>query len=202
MSNNKKFLINYDTKAPNTKAPNTKAPNTKAPNTKAPNTKAPNTKDKFILRNNINNDNIHGTYILPETKSELIDMESQLKKSSITTKNKTEKILDDNSYGAIFSAGRGFGNLNVANDIRYADSSRLDSKEYREQRETMQTFDYQFSYLDRNFQNPDNIVMPIPRGGESTRKQNQLNIDTMRNPVVNYNISNNIINDKKINFKY
>ena len=35
-------------------------------------------------------------------------------------------------------------------------------------------FDYQFNYLDKNFQNPNNPVLPFPRGGETTRKQNQL----------------------------
>jgi hypothetical protein len=158
-----------------------------------------NKKNKFFIRYDLTDDNMHGTYAMSDKKSDLIDMESQLKKSSHITKNKIEKISENNNYGSNFCAGRGFGNLNIANDMRYADSSRLDTKEYREQRETQQTFDYQFSYLDRNFQDPSHIVMPMPRGGESTRKQNQLNIDTMRNPVVNYNI----INDKKkIDFKY
>jgi hypothetical protein len=58
-------------------------------------------------------------------------------------------------------------------------------------------FDHQFSYLDRNFQDPNHIVMPIPRGGESTRSQNQLNIDMMRDSK----LKDTKIN-KKIDFNY
>ena len=46
--------------------------------------------------------------------------------------------------------------------------------------EKQQMFDFQFQYLDKNFQDPNHLVMPIPRGGESTRKQNQLSVNTMR----------------------
>ena len=41
-------------------------------------------------------------------------------------------------------------------------------------------FDYQFQYLDKNFQDPNHIVMSMPRGGVQTRKQSQLQVDTMR----------------------
>jgi hypothetical protein len=43
--------------------------------------------------------------------------------------------------------------------------------------------------------------MPIPRGGESTRKQTQLAVDTMRNPNVMYGMNQEEKN-KKIDFKY
>jgi hypothetical protein len=47
--------------------------------------------------------------------------------------------------------------------------------------------------------------MSIPRGGESTRKQNQLHVDTMRNPkeiIGNVPGTNNNKDKKKIEFKY
>ena len=70
--------------------------------------------------------------------------------------------------------GHGFGNLEISNDIRYGNSSRFDTKEFKEIRESSQLFDYQFQYLDKNFQDPNNIVMPIPRGGNTTREKTQL----------------------------
>ena len=59
--------------------------------------------------------------------------------------------------------------------------SGVDNKEFKELRESSQLFDYQFQYLDRNFQDPDHIVMPIPRGGNSTREKTQLFINQSSN---------------------
>jgi hypothetical protein len=151
-----------------------------------------NTKKKFFIQYDLNN--MHNTHKTLEC-SNIVDMESQLKKSALT-KDKTPMINNNSNYGSTFSAGRGFGNLNIANELR-GDSSRSDTKEYREFREAQEIASHKFSFLDRNFQDPSHIVMPIPRGGESTRKQNQLHIDTMRNPK---ELVNN--NKKKIEFKY
>lgn len=144
-----------------------------------------NKKNKFFIRYDLTNDNMPGYNITPENKSDVIDKESDLKKSILTTKNKElQKDNKTNMYSACerfnYSAGRGFGNLNISNEIRNGDASRTDSKEFRESRESRQLFDYQFSYLDTDFKNPT-PVMPMIRGGESTRKQNQLQVDTMRN---------------------
>ena len=75
----------------------------------------------------------------------------------------------------------------------------INTKEFKEVKEAEQFFDYQFQYLDRNFQDPNHIVMPIPRGGESTRKQNQLSVNTMRNPNAFEKDDERI---KTIKFKY
>ena len=88
--------------------------------------------------------------------------------------------------------------MNISNDIRNGDASRLDTKEFKEYKEAQQFFDYQFQYLDKNYQDPNHIVMPIPRGGESTRKQNQLSVNTMRNP----NALENDERTKTIKFNY
>ena len=157
-----------------------------------------NNKNKFFIRYDLTNDNMPGYNITPENKSDVIDKESALKKSILTTKNK-ELQEDINNFpifsGSNFSAGRGFGNLNISNEIRNGDASRTDSKEFRESRESRQLFDYQFSYLDTDFKNPT-PVMPMIRGGESTRKQNQLQVDTMRNLSLTDN------KKKNIDFKY
>jgi hypothetical protein len=159
-----------------------------------------NKKNKFFIRYDLTNDNMPGYNITPENKSDVIDKESDLKKSILTTKNKElQKDNKTNMYSACerfnYSAGRGFGNLNISNEIRNGDSSRNDSKEFRESRESRQLFDYQFSYLDTDFKDPT-PVMPMQRGGESTRKQNQLQVDTMRNISLTDNTK------KNIDFKY
>ena len=119
--------------------------------------------------------------------------------TSLTINNTTTNHTNDNFYytNKNIGAGRGFGNLEVSNEIRYGDASRANTKEYKEEKESKQIFEYQFQYLDKNFQDPEHIVMPIPRGGEITRKQNQLVINTMRHNTTNYDEIN-----KTIKFNY
>jgi len=164
-------------------------------------------KDNFNQKNKfVNNDNflenIHGYSSAYDFSNEMIQNNSKKLLPKVTKKQDFEKKDYDFNYGLKdTTAGRGFGNLNISNEIRNGDASRTDTRDYREKRESQQMFDYQFSFLDRNFQNPDNIVMPIPRGGESTRKQTQLAVDTMRNPNVMYGMNQEEKN-KKIDFKY
>ena len=119
--------------------------------------------------------------------------------TSLTIDNTTTNHINDNFYytNKNIGAGRGFGNLEVSNEIRYGDASRANTKEYKEEKESKQIFEYQFQYLDKNFQDPEHIVMPIPRGGEITRKQNQLVINNMRHNTTNYDDTN-----KTIKFNY
>jgi len=119
--------------------------------------------------------------------------------TSLTIDNTTTNHINDNFYytNKNIGAGRGFGNLEVSNEIRYGDASRANTKEYKEEKESKQIFEYQFQYLDKNFQDPEHIVMPIPRGGEITRKQNQLVINTMRQNTTSFDDIN-----KTIKFNY
>jgi hypothetical protein len=97
------------------------------------------------------------------------------------------------------SAGKGFGNLDIMANIRFGDASRNEREQFREEREGKESFDFKFSYLNKDFQNPNNIVMPIPRGGEPTRDQNQLQIDTMRiSPIIGNTIKKDIKNENPI----
>ncbi len=152
-------------------------------------------------------ENTPGHYLLREKKSQVIDDESLLLTPQISSKDKMQVELNNtiapNNYNVNYSdnlkndsdldiyfptkfigAGRGFGNLDVASDIRNGNASRKDFKEFKVTKESEQMFDYQFSYLTRNVQDPNHIVMPIPRGGESTRKQNQLPVNNMRHPKI------------------
>ena len=165
-----------------------------------------NKKIKFNYTNNPS-ENTPGHYLLRERKSQVIDDESSLLTPQISSRDKMKVELNNtiapNNYNINYSdnlkgdssldtyfptkfigAGRGFGNLNIATDIRNGDSSRKDFKEYKVTKEGEQMFDYQFQFLTRNVQDPNHIVMPIPRGGESTRKQNQLVVDSMRAPKI------------------
>lgn len=169
-------------------------------------------KDKFFTRTDPSIDVPGFNKYLPK-KENLIQNESNLIAPSLNSKDKTQLKLNDEfhpgNYDLSYSnnirkfqnqktgfyygnrdvgAGRGFGNLNISNDIRYGDQGRKDSKEFKEIKESETLFDYQFQYLDRNFQDPNHIVMPIPRGGEMTRKQNQLQVNTIRsnNPFTDF----------------
>jgi hypothetical protein len=156
-------------------------------------------KNKFITNNNYNLN-----YPKQINISNNVDNESLLLTPIIEDKDKTQLILSDalnpTNYSVNYSnikkdnynnfnfyytnkdqaPGRGFGNLNISNSIRNGDQSRLQTKNYKKQQESTQLFDYQFQYLNKNYQDPNHIVMPIPRGGESTRKQIQLNINKNR----------------------
>jgi len=163
------------------------------------------TKDKFFVRDDPSQD-VPGYYKMNQKKCQVIDNETELLNPGVQTKDKTQlvlkKILDPSNYNINYEdslrkfqpqktgfyynnkdigPGRGFGNLNISTEIRNGDASRNETKEHREKQEGQQMFDYQFQYLDKNFQDPNHIVMPIPRGGVQTRKQNQLTVNTMRN---------------------
>ena len=116
-------------------------------------------------------------WLSKEKSAQALDIESKLKKSQLSTKDKmdiqpaSQNIEQNIANNKSMSAGRGFGNLNISNDIRYGGASRMDTKEFKEKRESRQMLDFHFQYLDKDYQNPNNIVMPIPRGGDMTRKQ-------------------------------
>lgn len=73
-----------------------------------------------------------------------------------------------NYYGHHIGPGKGFGNLSVSNDIRYGSSTRLDNFEQKINKE--KEINNRYDLIDRNFQNPNNLILPFARGGELTRK--------------------------------
>jgi len=156
-----------------------------------------NYKKKFTT----NDQPFDNTLLCTHFKSNIIDDESLLLTPSINKREKTQLKLSNNfspdKYDLLYKdslntendkfefyynnknigAGRGFGNLNISNEIRNSLSTRKDSKENKFLQEGIQMFDYQFEYINNDYQNSDHIVMPIPRGGVSTRK----NISTNKN---------------------
>ena len=73
-----------------------------------------------------------------------------------------------NYYGHHIGPGKGFGNLNISNDIRHGSSTRLDNFENKINKEKV--VNERFDYIDKDFQNPNNLILPFARGGEVTRK--------------------------------
>lgn len=168
-----------------------------------------NTKHKFIKKNL--HDSSSDYWKINHKKSNLIDDETILLKSVINSKDKMQIKLKDNinpdDYNLLYNneliehdnksnfyytnidkgAGRGFGNLLISTDIRNGNNSRYDNREFKEKKEEQLFFDYQFNYLDKNFQNPNNVVLPFPRGGETTRKQNQLFTTEYNNNKIIFN---------------
>tara|TARA_A100001015_G_C15029800_1_gene732570 strand:- start:1324 stop:2049 length:726 start_codon:yes stop_codon:yes gene_type:complete len=85
-----------------------------------------------------------------------------------------------NYYGHHIGPGKGFGNLNVSNDIRQGSSTRLDNFENKINKE--KEINSRYDYVDKNFQNPNNLILPFARGGEITRKS--LKADKYEDPMI------------------
>jgi hypothetical protein len=104
---------------------------------------------------------------------------------SIPIENKLQKELNEKIYfsGYDTGPGKGFGNLSVSNDIRIGNFTRLETKDFKVNKES--ELINRWEYIDNRFNNPNNVVMDIPRGGESTRKN-----------------SSQLIEEKEFKFKY
>jgi hypothetical protein len=89
---------------------------------------------------------------------------------TIPIQNNLQKESDEKVYfsGYDTGPGRGFGNLTISNDIRIGDFTRTETKNFKANKES-EVID-RWQYIDNRFQNSNNLVLPIPRGGESTRK--------------------------------
>lgn len=143
-----------------------------------------------------NTDNTNYRYDTPgfwqyDEKCNIIELENDLITRDIRTRQKTQielsesihpnnydihiqnKSQNDMNKKVYFSGydtgpGRGFGNLVISNDIRIGDFTRMETKNFKVNKEG-EVID-RWEYIDNRFQNSNNLVMSIPRGGESTRK--------------------------------
>jgi len=131
-----------------------------------------------------------------ERKWNVIDNESNLLTPGVGTKTKAKiemtQYLHPNNYeipvanvvqrkednttyfpGYDTGPGRGFGNLNISNNIRTGDFTRTETKVYKAEKESEMLERWEF--IDDRFTKPQNLVMEMPRGGDTTRKlQNDL----------------------------
>jgi hypothetical protein len=92
-------------------------------------------------------------------------------------KTKNSKEINFNFYNKNQFNGIRHKNLTNCNIIRNGTSSRNDSKEYKESKESLQMFDHQFGILNNNNRSLANRFndSEIPRGGIMTRKNNNNN---------------------------
>ena len=85
--------------------------------------------------------------------------------------------------------GRGFGNLNVNNKIRKSESSRDSTVDFKLYRES-EIID-RFEFIDDRYTNPNNLVLPFPRSGETTRKNEHDDQSLFSNNINKYNFNSN-----------
>lgn len=106
-----------------------------------------------------------------ETKTN-VDKESYLLHSQHESKKKGDNydtpVNREIKYGNHFGPGRGHGNAEINNFIRNSECSRLTNNEFNLERES--EIGGIRDILMKNPQNVNNIILPFPRGGESTRK--------------------------------
>tara|TARA_B100001093_G_scaffold520108_1_gene612749 strand:+ start:3787 stop:4227 length:441 start_codon:yes stop_codon:yes gene_type:complete len=102
-----------------------------------------------------------------------------------SNKGSVNNPINTLKYGNSFGPGKGNGNPEVNNMIRNGEFSRLSNQEFNKDKETQ--IGGIRDILIKNPQKVDNIVLPFPRGGESTRKSVELNDD---------------IKNKKFEFRY
>jgi len=134
-----------------------------------------------------NERNIKSSYFNPNVEDETFLLQPKLfsKKKSETDSNPPKVVKKNNAmYGNHYGPGKGFGNLDVNNLIRNGDSTRSSNDNFNKNIES--SINNRVDLINKNYQDPNHIILPFPRGGEITRK------------------SNNFLNEepKQYNFKY
>lgn len=124
-----------------------------------------NRKERFMTNQNRN--------LINETsRLNIVDIESRLKNTNLNNySNKiqnTTNILTRSEEISAFQPWRRDINIDRHNDIRYGNNTRLDAKNVKIENEA--NINERWDFIDNRFQRLDHIMMPIIRGGESTRK--------------------------------
>lgn len=163
-------------------------------------------------------------------KWDVIDDESNLIQPGVGTRQKTKmemtQVLHPNNYNVPVAnviqmetddtvyfpdyysgPGTGFGNLSVSNNIRVGDFTRTETRHFKAQKESEIIDRWQF--IDDRFAKPDNLVMELPRGGDTTRKP-QIDLNTLTRLNENkeftdydeFNKYKDFTNEKEFNIQY
>ncbi len=141
-------------------------------------------KDVFNVRGKLpSNANFQNNNVELETKlrnSESTNKVKQITKLDEDNENKgkdyrnfslkSEKVRETLNHGDYINNGykgngRGFGDVDISQDLRYGQSSREEKKTAR----SHDLKDLKFNNLVINFNDDDNVVLPFPRGGIDTR---------------------------------
>lgn len=117
--------------------------------------------ESFLLLPRMNSK--HKTKVELKDKMHPTDYDIELKSNNIqkTTQSTTY-------YGDHYGPGKGFGNIDKINDIRNGNFTRLENDNFFKDRES--SINDRRHILFKDYQNPQNIILPFPRGGEITRK--------------------------------
>ena len=105
-------------------------------------------------------------------------------------KNNTKKKETSNNFNKIEpykGPGRGSGNIDVSDNVRFGLDTRRYNDEYRNINEGLINDRHQI--IDDSFQNNKNVVLPFPRGGVQTRDNKKL-------------VKGNSNNDDRFKFQY
>ena len=105
-----------------------------------------------------------------KTKIELKDtMHPQDFNVELKSENIKKTKQYDPYYGNHYGPGRGFGNMDMNNDIRKGEFTRLSNDDYFKRQESI--INDRSEFLSKNYQDPKNLILPFTRGGELTRKE-------------------------------
>lgn len=147
-----------------------------------------------------------------EKKWDVIDTESNLITPGVEKKNKLDVALVENLnpnnyaipvanitqreqdekfyYPAYFTGpGSGFGNLNISSSIRIGDFTRTETKVFKAQKESEVI--ERWDFIDDRWAKAENLVMEMPRGGDTTRK-----------PEINLSAETRLDESREFAFRY
>lgn len=71
-------------------------------------------------------------------------------------------------YGNHYGPGKGFGNVDINNQIRNGQFTRLTNDTFFKNQESQ--INERHDIITKDYQKPENIILPFARGGEATRK--------------------------------
>ena len=120
--------------------------------------------------------------LLPQVSSKQktkVELKEQMHPHNYNVDLKSDNIRKTKSYtsyyGDHYGPGKGFGNVDTNNNIRNGKSTRLENETFYKKQES--TINNRQDILFKNYQNPKNLILPFPRGGEITRKTVNRNQD-------------------------
>ena len=93
-------------------------------------------------------------------------------------------VAPTNIYDEPYFTTAPSGNIDVSELIRCGQDTRRMNDQFKEEQES--TMIDRFHIIDKDFQNPNNIVMDLPRGGIQTRKNKKL-VDMHDKKKINFN---------------
>lgn len=137
---------------------------------------------KFIdYTNKKINETTPGSWI--EQNNNKIQSENDL----LFNKNNEIPLHNDNNIFERYNITEKINNSKEIDLSRSSINTRLDNTSFRKSRESI--IQNRFQYLNKNFQDPNHLILPFARGGETTRSKDD-------------NETNTLVRNKEFKFKY